>query len=46
MFIVPVFFGDRYVEKDEGLRIHNSFAEEVRGLEVLIKNLKLKIYSG
>jgi hypothetical protein len=39
-------FGDLFVEKEGCLHIHNSSSEEVRGLEVLIKNLKLKINSG
>jgi hypothetical protein len=30
------FFGDRFVEKDCGLRTHNPSAEEVRGLEVFL----------
>jgi hypothetical protein len=27
-------FGDRFIEKDGGLRTHNPSAEEVRGMEV------------
>jgi hypothetical protein len=37
-YIVPSFFGDRFVEKDGGLRTYKPSAEEeeVRGLEVFL----------
>jgi hypothetical protein len=35
-FIVPAFFGDRFVEKDGGLRTYNLSAEEIGGLKVFL----------
>ncbi len=34
--IVPLFFEDRFVEKDGGLRTHNLSAKEVRELEIFL----------
>jgi hypothetical protein len=33
-YSASAFFGDRFLEKDGGLRTHNPSAKEVRGLEV------------
>jgi hypothetical protein len=34
--IIPAFFGDRFVEREGGMHIHNLSAEEVEGLHAVL----------